>query len=238
MARLVMAHLVGELMSRGCCSILLLCLGVAVSAQSRFRPAEYAGGPLPVVPVRAVGGGEVMLELAVTRDGSVTGVKPLRSTPPFTETFTAAAKTWRFRPAQLLGEVADRSRPPTWESVDATVLVAGVVRAPTLNSPTLGEPSRDVGAAADTTPFPLRIITPPFPPLARDDGSVLVQVMVDAGGKVSEAKALTSSPGFGELALTTARTWSFRPARVRGEAVGAYAYLVFAFRQPVTGSGR
>ena len=225
-------------MRRGWWPILLLCLGVAVSAQSRFRPAQYAGGPLPVVPFRAVGGGEVMLELAVARDGIVTGVKPLRSTPPFTETFTAAAKTWRFRPAQLLAEVADRSRPPAWESVDATVLVAGIVRPPTLNSPTLGEPPRDVGAAADTTPFPLRIITPPFPPLARDGGVVLVEVMIDAGGKVSEAKALTSSPGFEQLALNTARSWSFRPARAKGEAVAAYAYLVFAFRQPVTGSGR
>jgi len=137
-----------------------------------------------------------------------------------------------------LGEAADKSRPPAWESVDATVLVAGIVRAPTLNSPTLGEPSRDVGAAADTTPFPLRIIAPSFPPLARDDGVVLVEVMVDAGGKVGEAKALTSSPGFEQLALNTARTWSFRPARAKGEAVAAYAYLVFAFRQPVTGSGR
>jgi TonB family protein len=218
--------------------ILLLCLGVVVSAQSRFRPAQYAGGPLPIVPVRAVGGGEVMLELAVARDGSVTGVKPLRSTPPFTETFTAAAKTWRFRPAQQLVEPADKSRPPAWESVEATVLVAGVVRPPALNSPTLGQPSQDVGAAADTTPFPLRIIAPPYPPLARDEGSVLVEVMIDAGGKVSEAKALTSSPGFEQLALNTARTWSFRPARAKGQAVAAYAYLVFAFRQPVTGSGR
>ena len=225
-------------MKRGWWPILLLCLGVAVSAQSRFRPAQYAGGPLPVVPVRAVSGGEVMLELAVARDGSVASVKLLRSTPPFTETATAAAKAWLFRPAQLLGEVADRSRPPAWESVDATVLVASIVRPPTLNSPTLGQPPQDVGAAADTTPFPLRIITPPYPPLARNDGSVLVQVMVDAGGKVSEAQVLASAPGFDGLALNTARTWSFRPARVRGEAVAVYAYLVFAFRQPVTASGR
>jgi TonB family protein len=175
-----------------------------------------------------------MLELAVARNGSVTDVKALRSTPPFTETFAAAARTWRFRPAEQLIESADRSRPPVWEPVSATVLFAGIVRAPTLNAPTLGQLAQDVGSEADSTPFPLSIIPPPYPPRARDDGSVLVQVMVDALGRVSEAKVLQSSPGFDELALATARAWSFRPARARGDAVAVYAYLVFAFRQPVT----
>jgi TonB family protein len=221
-------------MRRGLWLIALACLGVAVSAQSRFRPAQYAGGTLPVIPVQAVGGGEVFLELTVTKAGIVGDVKALRSTPPFTATFTAAARSWRFRPAEQLTESPDRSGPPAWIPVDATVLVAGIVRAPTLNTPTLGQLAQDVGSEADETPFPLNVIPPPFPPLARDGGSVLVQVMIDAGGKVSEAKVMQSSPAFDELALTTARAWTFRPARVRGDSVAAYAYLVFAFRQPVT----
>ena len=114
------------------------------------------------------------------------------------------------------------------------MLIAGVIRPPTLNTPTAGEQPRDVGSEADDTPFPLSVIAPAFPPRARDDGSVLVQVMIDTGGRVSDAKIIQSSPAFDAVALTTARTWVFRPARVRGESVATYAYLVFAFRQPVT----
>ena len=225
-------------MRRGLWLIALACLSVAVSAQSRFRPAEYTGGPLPTVPVQAVGGGEVFLELAVTKAGIVAEVKTLRTTPPFTAALAAAARAWRFRPAEQLTEFPDRSRPPAWTPVDATVLVAGIIRPPTLNTPTLGQLAQDVGSEADDTPFPLNVIPPPFPPLARDDGTVLVQVMVDAGGRVSDARVLQSSPAFDELALTTARAWSFRPARVRGDSVSVYAYVVFAFRQPVTPARR
>ena len=220
-------------------SIALACLGVTMSAQQgTFRPAQYAGGSVPLVPVRAIGGGEVLLELAVTKTGTVADVKTLRTTPPFTAQFAAAARSWRFRPAERLTESLDRSRPPAWLPVDATVLVGGVIRPPTLNTPTQGELARDIGSEADDTPFPLSVVAPPFPPRARDDGSVLVQVMIDAGGRVSDAKVLQSSPAFDEVALKTARAWVFRPARVRGESVATYAYLVFAFRQPVLGPAR
>ena len=218
--------------------IAVACLGVTLSAQQvpqgTFRPAEYAGGSLPLVPVQAIAGGEVLLELAVTKAGIVADVKTLRTTPPFTAQFVAAARSWRFRPAERLTESADGSRRPAWLPVEATVLLAEVVRAPTLNTPTAGDLPRDVGSEVDDTPYPLSVIAPGFPPRARDDGSVLVQVMVDAGGRVSDAKVLQSSPAFDAVALTTARSWVFRPARVRGESVATYAYLVFAFRQPVT----
>jgi TonB family protein len=217
--------------------IALAYLGATLSAQGTFHPAQYIAGPLPPVPVQALGGGEVLLELVVTDAGTVADVKTLRTTPPFTAQFVAAARSWRFRPAERLTPSADRSRPATWLPAATTVLVAGVIRPPTLNTPTAGELPRDVGSEADDTPFPLSVIAPSFPPRARDDGSVLVQVMIDAGGRVSEAKALQSSPAFDEAALTTARTWVFRPARVRGESVATYAYLAFVFRQPVTTPG-
>jgi TonB family protein len=224
-------------MKRGLWTV-LACLGVTLSAQQAtqgtFRPPQYAGGSLPLVPVQAIAGGEVLLELAITKAGIVADVKTLRTTPPFTAQFVAAAQSWRFRPAERLTESVDGSRPPAWLPVDATVLLAEVIRAPTLNTPTAGDLPRDVGSEANDTPFPLSVVAPAFPPRARDDGSVLVQVMVDAGGRVSDAKVLQSSPAFDAVALTTARTWVFRPARVRGESVATYAYLVFAFRQPVT----
>jgi TonB family protein len=114
------------------------------------------------------------------------------------------------------------------------VLVAGIFRPPTLNTPTLGEPPRNVASASNETPFPLTTVMPRYPPLARDSGIVLVEARVDAGGGVADVKVIRSVRPFDEPALDAARRWTFRPARVRGTAVATLAYIAFAFRQPVT----
>ena len=64
------------------------------------EPASFQGGPLPPIPVMAVAGGEVFLEVAVGSDGAVTGVKPFRDTPPFTDALSGAVRAWRFEPAE------------------------------------------------------------------------------------------------------------------------------------------
>jgi TonB family protein len=183
---------------------------------------------LPAVPVLAVGGGQVLLQVSVTSEGSVRGVAPLRVTAPFTDALIEAVRTWRFQPAH---EIVRGQRRAT----DAQVLVVGIFRPPTLNTPTLGELPRDVASAAEAVPFPLSIGTPPFPPLARDDGLVFIEVEVGTDGRVTSSQVLRSAPPFDTVALEEVRRWSFRPARVRGAPVSTVAYVVVAFRQPVTG---
>jgi TonB family protein len=119
--------------------------------------------------------------------------------------------------------------------VESKVLVAGIFRAPSINTPTLGEPPADTGIIpSEETPLPVITATPPYPPLARDAGVVLIEVRVDPGGRVADARTIRSSPPFDEPALDAARQWTFRPARVRGSSVTALAYIVFGFRPPIT----
>ena len=64
-------------------ALMLACaLGIVVSTQEVFSPARYRAGAAPGLPTMVVGGGQVILELAVNRDGRVTAVTPLRTTPP------------------------------------------------------------------------------------------------------------------------------------------------------------
>src|SRR6476646_2318923 len=81
-------------------AIALLLIAAAwgvVTAAPAFRPAKYLDGTLPALPpTTVVGGGEVMLEVDVTSAGAVRGVRTLRTTPPYTEAWIAATKTWRF----------------------------------------------------------------------------------------------------------------------------------------------
>ena len=209
---------------------------VALAAQGRFVPAQYRDGALPLIPVQAIAGGEVFSELAVSSSGVVSAVRTLRATPPFTDAMSNAVRSWRFRPAEEEGE-PEPGKPvdPTRRKlVDSRVLVVGIFRPPTLNTPTVGEPPKDVASASDDTPFPLATVMPLYPPLARDAGIVLVEVRIDPRGGVVDAKAIRSAPPFDGPALDASRRWTFRPARVRGTSIAKLAYLVFAFRQPIT----
>lgn len=199
--------------------------------------ASLQGGPLPPIPVMAVAGGEVFLEVAVGSNGAVTGVKPFRDTPPFTDALSTAVRAWRFEPAE------DAIVPPPGQPVDDTtrkaaaskVLVVGLFRPPALFAMTLGEPPKDVGTPAADVPAPVGAATMPEYPLnALFDGSVLMELRIGVDGSVMRRRLVKSAPGFDGPALTAADALSFRPARVRGTAVPSVVYVLAAFRQPIT----
>ena len=213
---------------------LVLALSVAVRIEAD-TPALFQSGNVPTLSVMSadVGGGEVLLEVTVDRTGAVSVIKPLRETASFTERMTQAIKTWRFKPSEM-DIPTERRKPggPSTERVDTKVLVAGVFRRPSVIGLTLGEPVRDVATASADIPFPTSIGTLAYPPAAISPGVVLVEVQVDTRGGVLDARIRVSSPGFDSIALSTARQWTFRPAKTRGTNAPAVAYIVFGFPVP------
>lgn len=201
------------------------------------EPASLQGGPLPPIPVMAVAGGEVFLEVAVGADGAVTSVKPFRDTPPFTEALSGAVRAWQFEPAE------DAIVPPAGQPIDDTtrkaaaskLLVVGLFRPPALYAVTLGEPPKNVGTPSADVPAPVGAATmPDYPMNALFDGSVLVELRLGVDGSVMRRRLVRSSPGFDGPALTAVDALSFRTARVRGVAVPSVVYVLLAFRQPIT----
>lgn len=197
-------------------ALVLLAAVLAASPPEGRRTPRLDKGAAPAPPVEAVGGGEVILDVAVDAGGRPSQVRVLRDTPPFTAVLREAVLTWTFE-----------------AGAEGRVLVAGLFAPPALYAPTLGEPPRDVAAAPESLPFPSTTVTALYPPTAIGDGSVLVGVGVDAAGAVAAATVVRSAPGFDASALAAARRWRFRPARQGGAAVASTAYLVFGFRQPV-----
>ena len=66
---------------------------------------------------------------------------------------------------------------------------------------------------------------------AKLQGSVTVQIVVDAKGAVARGRVLESDhPEFGELALDAARGWRFEPATLDGKAVSTAVNLVLDFK--------
>ena len=200
--------------------IAILALGVSLPAQELSSSARLQTGSVPALPALAVGGGEVMLEVAVDAQGRVGDVKPLRTTPPFTELLTQAVRDWRFRPA------ADG---------ESKVLVAGVFRPPAINLPTLGEPAREGAPPSDETAFPLKTALPPFPPQANRSGVVLLEARVNRSGEVADVRVVHSAPPFDDAARSALRDWIFRPARMGGAAADSLVYVVVGFAAPVSG---
>lgn len=195
----------------------------AAAAQQPYSPARYESGLRPPLPPQTVGGGQVLLELAVSPTGDVTAVTPLRATPPFTDVVASAVNGWQFAPAK------EGPKP-----VASKVLVAAHFRPPTLNTPTLGEMPKDVAQASSELAFPIASREPPYPPLAHMGGVVVVQALVDEAGKVREATPIGAAPPFDQAAVEAARQWMFRPARINGRATATYVYLVFGFQEPIT----
>jgi TonB family protein len=216
--------------------LLALALGALAADPPDFVPARYRSGALPAVQVRAVGGGEVYLDVKVDATGAVTRVSVLRATPPFTDPVVDAVRGWQFAPAE--DSLDDRSGSlvitERRQAVESDVFVAAVFRPPTINTPTLGEGPRDIGSPAEGSPFPQSTVPPLYPANALFDGVALIEADVKVDGQLGAARVLRSAPPFDDAALQAMRGWTFRPARVRGRLVPSAAYVVFAFRQPVT----
>ncbi len=203
----------------------------------QVKPAVLQSGSVPVIPVMAVSGGEVALEVDVSREGAVSAVKPLRATPPFTDAVAAAVRYWRFSPAE------DALRPPPGESIDpktvrpmaSKVLVLALYRPPAIYEGTLGEPPKNVGTPSEGVAVPTSPATMPgYPPNALFNGVVLLELGVTAEGDVKGAKVLRSAPPFDQLALEATTSLGFRPPRVHGRSAAANVYVAVAFRQPIT----
>lgn len=200
-------------------------LTISVLAQADIEPARFAGGSIPNAPVMMTAGADVIVSAAVSETGAVTAVDVLRSTPPFTDAVVDAVRTWQFSAA------LDSDRKP----MIGHVLIQAIARPPSLNSPTIGTPPKDVAAADTRVPYPAQTQTPLYPINARAEGTVLVEARVDSTGRVVDATTLRSAPPFDSAALDAARAWTFRPAQGPSAPPSTYAYLVFVFRQPIVG---
>ena len=221
-------------------SLVAACLfGITASAQVALStPPRLQSGAAPALPATAVavGGGQVFAELSIDPRGTVTNVTPLRTAPPFTREVEDAVARWRFLPATAT-IINDNGRREA-RNVASRVLVAAHFRAPTLVTPTLGEPPKDVASPSRDAPFPMSTVEPGYPPQAHSSGVVMIEALVDETGRVSAAAVLRSAPPFDAPSLEAARRWRFRPATPAGRAGAAYVYLIFGFPQPVLGTRR
>jgi TonB family protein len=83
-----------------------------------------------------------------------------------------------------------------------------------------------------TPPEPAGPIGVAYPPDARGEAAVVLELLVDPQGAVSEAKVLSGSEPFAGAALRAAETWLFEPARREGKSVAARIRFEVKFFPP------
>ena len=198
---------------------LMMSAALAAAQIAAAEPAAFMQGILPAQPSPLVGGGEVLLEVAVEATGAVGEIQTLRATAPYTDMLRGAVKNWRFEPARTVAGVAVPSR----------VLVGGFYGAAIAPGPglALGEAPRGVAAASDGVAFPTHTMRALYPALAFGPAQVFVELSIATDGAfTAEAVGDTIAP-FREAALQAVRQWRFRPV-----PAPALAYVVFGFRPP------
>jgi TonB family protein len=71
-----------------------------------------------------------------------------------------------------------------------------------------------------------------YPEGASGDALVVIEVLVDAEGSVTDVSVVSGAEPFGSVARRAARSWRFEPATKDGRAVAARLRLEVSFRQP------
>jgi TonB family protein len=163
------------------------------------------------------------LDVIVDREGAVRQVRCLYGSLPLTDDLTEVVKGWSFRPALVRGEPQP-----------SHVLVAGLVRPPTLREVGPCGPPDQVRRAPPSLPVPVVPKAPVYPARADGGATVVVEVEIAREGEVSSARIVGEPTPFDTTAKQAARAWRFhfeqKPAPSR-------AYLVFGFLDPARSPG-
>jgi TonB family protein len=73
---------------------------------------------------------------------------------------------------------------------------------------------------------------PAYPPNARGDGVVLVEIEMTARAAVRDYRVVSEKTGFDSAALDAAKAWRFSPPRTEASD-RLFIYVVFGFRTPI-----
>ena len=203
----------------------VICLAFSALAQGSYQPAEVISATDVEYPIGSVANGVVVIDVSVDSKGDVTGVDVLRDIASLTPVAASCVKAWKFNPAFAEGRpqasvirVVFAFRPHAFRA------------APPSFVPVL--PKRDSSPEEKSGYIPAGIVAgpqPQFPIDAASVGAVVVQVTVNALGRIDQVKAIHDFYPFTHFALSAAREWRFQAATLDGKPVSSNVVIAFVF---------
>ena len=199
----------------------------ATSSQQAAAPPEPLSLVAAPFPSDSLFGGEVLLDVLVGTNGSVSEVKVLHGDGPFLAQALNAVRTWTFFPAHSDGR-----------SIASRIAVAFQFpqpyvppRQPTMHHYAAIAPGS--GGAGDPAPEALTTVEPSYPG-GNVDGSVMLYETIDHAGQITSMRKLSGKDPLATAATNAAKQWQFAPATQSGASIDSAAIVVFAFRQPLS----
>jgi len=177
-------------------------------------------GPPPRVPSKTAETGLVILSASIDPTGNTTDAEVAQGSPPFVGPALDAVRQWGFNTTNVKSPVP--------------ITVAMLFRARTAlpDRPfTFNMPSAPL--LMDGPPQPKVIIDPGYPIDSIADGCIILELQIDATGKVQKTDVIQNIPSLTSSATRAVSQWKFRPARRNGKAVPGTAVAVISFLKPV-----
>ena len=143
----------------------------------------------PKPPVQAIGSSVVILEGVVGSEGRLTNVHVLQGLTPFVQPSVDAIKEWSFAP----------------ELVPRSTSVTFLYRARTL----LPDKPYEFAVRSPCCAVSTYIVDPGYPPNSIGEGSVIMQVRINARGLVESVDTIRPEPSLTEVAVQAVRRWRF-----------------------------
>jgi TonB family protein len=201
----------------------LWCVTAATTIALLSGNTTFAQVPAPASPERASGklprypddarqrgvGGVVTLDATLDPSGKVTDVKLIRSIPSLEAAAVAAVKEWRYKtpaPAKLTILFLFDGTTGTVEELK--------------RFPAQGPQPKKTKTVPATYPASIT---------GNRTGRVVLDVVVNASGKVIDTRAQSGTSGFEGAAREAVRQWEYQPVVVNGKAVPFVATVTVLF---------
>lgn len=203
----------------------LICSAALGSPQVSLKPAEVSSAADTRYPVGSIADGVVVLDVALTQRGQISGIDAVRDVASLTSAATSSVESWKFKPASQDG------------LVQASAMTVAFVFRPPVNmwkppsfAPAISSPGSITPAYTPAGIVSVGYAEHPVNSVAA--GAVVVEVTVDDNGKVERMKVIRSMRGFTQSALRAAKQWQFQPATVKDKPVVSNVAIAFVFATP------
>ncbi len=171
----------------------------------------------PAYPADAYQGGTVVVALEL-EGGTVSRMTLLVGSDPFVAPTLTALKKWQFPK----------------ERKDRPALVIVNFRGPNLLGMGPAEQSVEYKNRPVGLPQPTAVAEPAYPADSLAEGSVILQLMLDSKGAVSETKVLKGLGKLTQACEDATGRWKMEPARTAdGGSTGSDVFAVCVIRRPV-----
>ncbi|MBZ5660075.1 MAG: energy transducer TonB [Acidobacteriia bacterium] len=207
---------------------LILNCALSTLALTSFKSAEVTSAGDVQFPAGSIASGIVVVDVQLNSKGDVTGTEVQRDIASLTSVATSSVKSWKYLPASMDGSPQNSLLRVAFAFRPRVIMAAPPIFDP-LHQPDDETPDVHAGYAPAGI---IGVAYPAYPIDAATVGAVVVQVGVDADGKVGKVKLVRSYNPFDQFSLEATKKWQFSAATFHGEPVASSMVIAFVYSSP------